>query len=107
VIFIDGGGLDLVKADYRKKPDFYHALTAFREGRVFALLPFNYYTTNIDTAMADAYAIGKTLYPRRFTDVDLVQQANAIYTFLVGSPVAGRMQLDFAPLGWPIAFDDE
>ena len=107
VIFIDGGGLDLVKADYRKKPDFYRALKAFREGRIYALLPFNYYTTNIDTAMADAYAIGKVLYPRRFADVDLVRQADAIYTFLVGRAVAGRMQADFAPLGQPIAFDGQ
>jgi len=107
VIFIDGGGLDLVKADYRKKPDFYRALTAFRERRIYALLPFNHYTTNIDTAMADAYAIGKVLYPRRFADVDLARQADSIYTFLVGQAVAGRMQADFAPLGQPIAFDNE
>jgi iron complex transport system substrate-binding protein len=107
VIFIDGGGLDLVKADYRRKPDFYRALTAFREGRIYALFPFNHYTTNIDTAMADAYAIGKVLYPRRFADVDLVRQADSIYTFLVGHAVAGRMQADFAPLGQPIAFDEK
>ncbi len=107
VIFIDGGGLELVKADYRKKPDFYRTLTAFREGRVYALLPFNYYTTNIDTAMADAYAIGKVLYPRRFADVDLVRQADAIYTFLVGRAVTARMQADFSPLGRPIGFDDD
>jgi iron complex transport system substrate-binding protein len=107
VIFIDGGGLDLVKADYRRKPDFYRALTAFREGRIYALFPFNHYTTNIDTAMADAYAIGKLLYPRRFADVDLVRQADSIYTFLVGHAVAGRMQADFAPLGQPIAFDEK
>jgi len=105
VIFIDGGGLALVKADYRKKPDFYRALKAFREQRVYALLPFNHYTTNIDTAMADAYAIGKVLYPRRFADVDLVRQADSIYTFLVGHAVADRMQAEFAPLGQPIAFD--
>jgi iron complex transport system substrate-binding protein len=107
VIFIDGGGLDLVKADYRRKPDFYRALTAFREGRIYALFPFNHHTTNIDTAMADAYAIGKVLYPRRFADVDLVRQADSIYTFLVGHAVAGRMQADFAPLGQPIAFDEK
>jgi iron complex transport system substrate-binding protein len=96
VIFIDGGGLDLVKADYRRKPDFYRALTAFREGRIYALLPFNHYTTNIDTALADAYAIGKVLYPRRFADVDLVRQADSDLHHpgrpRVGRPDAGRFR---------------
>ena len=99
VIFIDGGGLALVAEDYRKKPDFYDALKAFRQKKVFTLLPFNFYTTNIGTAMADAYAIGKTIYPSRFVDVDLAVKADEIYTFLVGKPVYSAMQAEYGRLG--------
>ena len=104
VIFIDGGGLALVAEDYRKKPDFYKALTAFRQKKVYSLLPFNFYTTNIGTAMADAYAIGKTIYPARFTDVDLAAKADEIYTFLVGQSVYAAMQAEYGRLGQVVSF---
>jgi iron complex transport system substrate-binding protein len=104
VIFIDGGGLALVAEAYRRKPDLYGALKAFRQKKVFTVLPFNFYTTNIGTAMADAYAIGKTLYPDRFTDVDLAAKADEIYTFMVGQPVYAQMTSDFGPLGEPVMF---
>lgn len=99
VIFIDGGGYQLVAEDQRRKPDYYRALKAFKSKRVFRLLPFNWYTTNIGTALADAYAIGKVLYPRQFHDVDLGEKADAIYTFLVGQPVYDLMVKDYGTLG--------
>ena len=104
VIFIDGGGLALVAEDYRRKPDFYNALKAFREKKVYGLLPFNYYTTNIGTAMADAYAIGKTISPSHFTDVDLAAKADEIYIFLVGKPVYAVMQAEYGRLGQVVPF---
>ena len=95
-----------MREDFRRKPRFYRALAAVQGRRVYALFPFNYYTTNIDTALADAYAIGKVLYPQRFDDVDIEKQADAIYTFLVGRPVYAQMKNDFGMLGQPVRFDD-
>ena len=66
IIFVDGGGLALVAGDYKKKKSYYDALQAFSHGRVYMLLPFNWYVTNVGTALADAYAIGKILYGHRF-----------------------------------------
>ena len=99
VIFIDGGGLALVQEDFRKKPEVYKALKAFVDDRVYALLPFNWYTTNIDTALADAYAIGKILYPKPFEDVDPEDKTGEIYTFLVSKPVYPAMKEDYGVIG--------
>jgi iron complex transport system substrate-binding protein len=107
IIFIDGGGLELVAADFRKKPEFYGALTAFKTGRVHALLPFNFYNTNIGTALADAYAAGKILYPGRFADVDPEKKADEIYTFMVGRPVYDVMARDYEPIGGRPGFLDD
>ncbi len=104
IIFIDGGGTILVKEDYRKKPEFYHALKAFSAGRVYTLHPFNWYATNIDTALADAYAIGKILYEKRFEDIVPPLKADEIYTFLVGKPVHEDMQKDYGPIGQKTPF---
>jgi iron complex transport system substrate-binding protein len=99
VIFIDGGGLALVQDDFRKKPEFYKALKAFANDQVYALLPFNWYTTNIDTALVDAYAVGKILYPKQFEGLDPESEADKIYSFLVGRPVYQEMKKDYGVIG--------
>ncbi len=98
-LFLDGGGAALIQEDARKHPDFYAALGAFRKGRVYWLLPFNSYATNVDTALADAYAIGKILYPQAFEDVDPERKADEIYTLLVGKPVYVHMKKTYGALG--------
>ncbi|NJE46235.1 iron ABC transporter substrate-binding protein [Thermococcus sp. GR7] len=98
-IFIDEGGLKLVLDDYQKDPDFYNSLKAVREGNVYGILPYNFYTTNIGTALADAYFIGKVLYPERFEDIDPVEKADEIYTFLLGKPVYSVMAEQFGGFG--------
>lgn len=104
IIFIDGGGLALVAEDYRKKPEFYNTLQAFSNRQVYTLLPFNWYTTNIGTALADAWAIGKILYQECFEDVDPEHMAEEIYKFLVGKPVYQEMRRDYGSIGWKAPF---
>lgn len=104
VIFIDSGGWKLVQADYAKNTAFYQSLQAFQNGTVYRLYPFNMYTTNIDTVIADAYAVGKALYPKQFSDIDIAKKADAIYQFLVGKPVYQQMQNHYGALGGHIRF---
>jgi iron complex transport system substrate-binding protein len=104
IIFIDDGGLILVMEDYRKKPEFYNVLKAFSTGKVYTLLPFNWYATNIGTALADAYTIGTILYEKHFKDVNPQLKADEIYTFLVGKPVYESMQKDYGPVGQKAPF---
>ncbi|WP_258359593.1 iron ABC transporter substrate-binding protein [Moorella sulfitireducens (nom. illeg.)] len=95
IIFIDEAGLNLVQEDYKKNPQFYQSLKAVRDGRVYGQIPFNYYSTNIDTAIADAYYAGKVIYPEKFKDVDPAGKADEIYRFLLGKPVYEQMAGDF------------
>ncbi|GKX29713.1 iron ABC transporter substrate-binding protein [Vallitalea longa] len=94
-IFIDYGGLNLVKDDYNKNPDFYDTLTAFKTGELYSQLPYNFYHTNIGTAMADAYYLGKVLYPDSFSDIEPEKKADEIYKFLLGKEVYKKMAEDF------------
>ncbi len=99
MIFIDGAGLTLVMEDLQRHAEYYRALKAFSSRHVYTLLPFNLYTTNIDTALADAYAVGKILYPDRFEDINPEHRADGIYTFLVGRPVYQEMRKDYGAIG--------
>lgn len=95
IIFIDYGGLQLVKDDYTKNPNFYNALSAFKNGNIYSQLPYKFYNTNIDTALADAYYLGKVLYPEEFKDIDSDIKADEIFEFFVGKKVYTQMAKDF------------
>jgi iron complex transport system substrate-binding protein len=94
LIFIDQGGFAAVLEDYQKNPTLYESLSAVKNGQVYAQLPYNYYNTNIDTAIADAYYLGAVLYPEAFADIDPAEKADEVYEALVGTPVYAQMAED-------------
>jgi len=98
-IFIDQGGYAAVLEDYQKNPVFYESLSAVRNGQIYAQLPYNYYNTNLGTAIADAYYLGKIPYPSAFADIDPKQKANEIYQILLGQPVYDQMAATFGGFG--------
>ena len=67
--------------------DKYQDLSAVKNGKLYAVLPYNFYTTNYGTLLANAYYIGKELYPEKFEDVDVEQKADEIYEQFVGKAV--------------------
>ncbi len=89
-IFIDAGTIQMdgdgAIGELKSDPAL-TGLTAVREGRVYAVFPYNFYNTNYESVLADAYFVGKTLYPDRFADIDPGQKADEIFTFFVGKPV--------------------
>ncbi|MDD3310500.1 iron ABC transporter substrate-binding protein [Pseudodesulfovibrio sp.] len=78
----------------------YQTLTAVKQGKVYGLLPYNWYTSNFGCTLANAYFIGKLLYPGRFADVDPAAKADEIFTFLVGKPVFKDMDAMFRNLAY-------
>ncbi len=104
VIFVDGSGLNPIMLDYQKNPDFYQSLKAVKESRAHILFPFVFYVANVDTALVDAYAAGKILYPERFADIDVKSKADAIYLFFLNKPAFDLMEKDFGYLGSNPAF---
>lgn len=99
VLFLDSGGLDIVKSDYRRNANFYQRLSAVQKNRVFLTLPYNYYHTNIEIALADAYFMGKMLYPEYFKDIDPVRTADKIFTFFVGRPAYQQIKEELRGFG--------
>jgi len=91
IIFIDTGSYELIKEDYDKNAEYYESPGAFKNGNVYTQFPYNYYTTNYGTALADAYYIGKVVYPEQFSDINMEEKADEIYEFLVGEAVYDKM----------------
>jgi iron complex transport system substrate-binding protein len=60
--------------------------------------------TNIDTAVVDAFAAGKILYPQSYSDLDPKKKADEVYTFLLGKPVYLHLEKEFGELGGAVSF---
>ena len=84
----------------------YRGLTAVKKGRVYGLLPYNWYTQNFGSILANAYFLGNLFFPERFTDIDPAAKADEFYLFLVGKPVFRQMSRAFGSLAFqPITLD--
>ncbi len=94
-IFLDRGGLNLVQQDVAKNPSFYAQLTAVKEKRVFTQLPFNNYSTNIETALGDAYYAGSVMYPSQFSDFEMAAKFDEISNTMLGAPMYQKLTETF------------
>jgi len=99
VLFVDLSTLDTDnKANalegLRSDP-LWKELEAVRNGRVYGLLPYNWYTQNFECILANAYFVGKVLYPERFRDVDPAKKADEIIRFFVGKALFKEINSQF------------
>ncbi len=95
------GGLHELKND-----PVYKGLTAVKNNKVYGVLPYNWYTQNFGSILADAWYIGTILYPDRFSDIDPEKKADDIYKFLVSKPVFNSMNSSFRGMVFqPIKFN--
>ncbi|OBZ35148.1 MAG: hypothetical protein A9957_01090 [Methanohalophilus sp. DAL1] len=66
----------------------YAELDAAKNDEIYGVMPYNWYTTNHGNVLADAWYVGKVVYPSEFQDVSPQEKANEIYSFLYAeSPV--------------------
>ena len=99
VLFVDVSTLQSdpqTSAVYELQNDpAYTGLKAVRAGEVYGVLPYNWYTVNYGSILADAYFVGKVLYPDRFRDIEPAATADQIYSFLVGKAVFQQLNEAF------------
>lgn len=93
VILIDQGGVDISMDEIGE--GIYDSIDAVSTGRIYGVLPYNWYTTNYGTVLGNSYFISKVLFPEDTSDVDPVKEMDDIYEFLVGERVYDRMAEEF------------
>jgi len=102
-VFIDVGTIQMDNdgaiGELKTNPAF-GGLTAVKNGNVYGVLPYNYYSVNYESVLADAYFVGKVLYPDQFADVDPKQKADEIYTKFVGKPAFADINANYKELGF-------
>lgn len=86
IVFLTPSNMSLVNEDYKTNPNFYTNLKAVKNGDVYTQINYNYYGTNIELAIADAYYAGTIIYPEKFSDVDFETKSDEIFTQMLGQP---------------------
>ncbi|MBN1167371.1 MAG: ABC transporter substrate-binding protein [Methanospirillaceae archaeon] len=69
----------------------YTRISAISDGSVYGLFPSQHYGFNYGSVIANAYFLGKMMYPDKFTDVNPEKMADDIFTFLYGAPLFEEM----------------
>ncbi len=104
VIFIDVSTLRLGPEanalDQLRTDPAYQGLSAVRSSRVFGLFPYNSYSQNFEAVFANAYYVGKVLYPDRFKDIHPMAKAENISVFLNGGPAFDILNKKFEGLAF-------
>ena len=102
-IFVDLGTLSLegggAIGELKMDPAL-QGLSASADGHVYGVLPYNFYNINYGTVLANAYFIGKVIYPDEFADVDPKEKADEIYSFFVGKPVFSEMDAQYGGMAY-------
>ncbi len=88
VIIVDAGGLGIFKDEYAKKTEVFNSLSAIKSGEIYVQMPYNAYYTNLEIAYANAYFIGKTLFPKQFADISPAEKLDEITKILLGTECA-------------------
>jgi iron complex transport system substrate-binding protein len=99
IIFLDVNGLSVFEKELAEAPDFFMNLKAMKENKVFTILPYNYYNTNVEIALSDAYFIGKVAYPHAFRDMDIDLEVDKIIRFFVKEAVFSDIKKNFGKFG--------
>ena len=90
-IFIDATGLKNFRNEISKDKTVVNSVDAFKNGEIYSLLPYNWYTINFGTIICNAYYTGKVLYPDKFSDINIKEKSNEIYKHFVGKGVYDDM----------------
>ncbi|GLI52464.1 iron ABC transporter substrate-binding protein [Thermodesulfovibrio yellowstonii] len=98
-VFIDTGGLSLVNEDYIKNREFYKKLKAVAQGKVYTLFPNNFYRTNLEIMIVNAYFIGKVVYPQNFKDVEPRKKAKEVFEKFLGRDIYDELRSGFKGYG--------
>jgi len=89
IIFICESGIELVKEDFKNSA--VKSLNAIKSDNVYGLVP-HYYAASPDTVLAEAYYMGKIIYPERFKDIQISEKADELYRFYTGKALYKKME---------------
>ena len=85
---------------FRSTDPVLSGLSAGKSGEVYMGNPDISSGVNHEISRANAYYVGKILYPDQFADIDPAVKADEIYSFVVGAPVCETLKANMKGLSY-------
>ena len=98
VIFMDISNRDEIIKNLPQKDTtvgeglVFDEINAIKNNKVYTIISYNYYSTNIEYAFANAYYMGKQLYPEKFADINIEDKINELTEFFDGVKLYDTMK---------------
>lgn len=97
-LFIDAAGAAQALPSVQEGKPLARTLSAIQNDHVYTLMPHNWYATNFENVLANAWFAGTVMYPELFSDFNAEEKARQIYRFMLGRDVYDQMKSTYD--GW-------
>jgi iron complex transport system substrate-binding protein len=94
LVFLDSEGFKIMQKQFGDAPQLFRKLPAFKNGRVYQLLPNTAYYVNPEVMLANAFMVAKAAYPQKYAAIDPVTEADRVFETFVGVPLYGQFEKD-------------
>lgn len=91
VMILDAAAVKNIAPLYRADPAMFDTCKAWQTGEVYLQMAYNAYYTNYETALLNTWFIAKSVYPDRFTDIDMTEKTNEITKFFYSRELADEI----------------
>lgn len=91
VIIMDAAAIKNIKKLYQDNPHLFDNCKAWQDGEVYVELAYNAYYTNLEIALCNTWFNAKTLYPDKFSDIDINTKLNEIAKAFLGKELADEI----------------
>ena len=91
IMIMDAAAVKNIKPLFAENPQMFDHMKAWKNGEVYLQMAYNAYYTNFETALVNAWFIGKTVYPDKFSDVDIVSKTNEVTKAFLGVELSDKI----------------
>ncbi len=86
-LFVDAAGLALSQPQLSPDSPLFITLGSFKDNHLHTLMPYNWYATNYETILVNAWYIASVIYPGQIPNRQFSGRRSAIYEFMIGKDV--------------------
>ena len=91
ILFLDAAAVRNIRPLYAEDPDLFDSFSAWQTGEVYLQMAYNAYYTNYEIALANAWFLAKTVYPDRFSDINMTEKLDEITEMFLGKGLSSEI----------------
>ena len=91
IMIIDAAAVKNIKPLFAENQSMFDHMKAWKNGEVYLQMAYNAYYTNFETALVNAWFIGKSVYPEKFSDVDIAAKTNEVTKAFLGKELSEKI----------------